>query len=118
MLVNRPSIDDEQDTAIHIQDTPVKRYRRNYIVDDDDISAESDITTPSPSSSSEYTKYNISDTLKPADMKWMHIGTHIQTRFSSTLVSSRVVNVNQNASQQLSFTMTLPENAFISNFSL
>lgn len=52
--------------------------------------------------------------LKPS-IRSLQVTSHIKYRYATTLVSSRVVNPS-NQSGEASFTLTLPESAFISEF--
>nr|CAD7446720.1 unnamed protein product [Timema bartmani] len=52
--------------------------------------------------------------VKP-DMYSLHIVSNIQYRYATTVVTSRVAN-RANTSQEVIFTVVLPETAFISGF--
>ncbi|XP_071156746.1 inter-alpha-trypsin inhibitor heavy chain H3-like isoform X1 [Mytilus edulis] len=58
----------------------------------------------------------LSQTLKP-EIKSMHISSDIYFRFATTVVETKILNVNQEASEVM-FDMTLPDSAFITGFTM
>ncbi|CAC5406697.1 unnamed protein product [Mytilus coruscus] len=58
----------------------------------------------------------LSQTLKP-EIKSMQISSDIYFRFATTVVETKILNVNQEASE-IMFDMTLPDSAFITGFTM
>ncbi|XP_052059426.1 inter-alpha-trypsin inhibitor heavy chain H3-like [Mytilus californianus] len=61
-------------------------------------------------------EHEVSQISKP-EIKSMHISSDIYFRFATTVVETKILNVNQEASE-IMFDMTLPDSAFITGFTM